>query len=216
MKTHVYFVPGLAANTSIFKHIDLPKEQFELHFLEWIIPKSIDESIANYAKRMCETISETNIVLVGVSFGGIMVQEMAKHVQQKKTVIISSIKTNYELPKRLKIIKTINLYKFFPSYSINSIESFLKFVFGSKFKRQLDKYDEYLSVRNPLYLRWAVHNVLHWNQRKSDPKLIHIHGTKDEIFPIKHIHNCISIEKGSHIMILNKAKAISSILSEQL
>ena len=216
MKTHVYFVPGLAANTSIFKFIQLPNEKFELHFLEWLIPASINESISDYAKRMCKNINQENVVLVGVSFGGIMVQEMAKHMNPKKVVIISSIKTSYELPNRLKIIRNINLYKFFPSYSIDSIENFLKFVFGKKFKRQLDKYDEYLSVRNPLYLKWAIHNVLHWDQRKSSPQLIHIHGTDDEVFPIKNIENCILIEEGTHIMILNKAKAIISILLEEL
>ena len=44
--------------------------------------------------------------------------------------------------------------------------------------------------------------------------VIHIHGNKDEIFPIKYIKNCIVIEGGTHVMILNKAKRISLILED--
>ena len=32
-KTHIYFVPGLAASPKIFENLKFPKEKFELHFL---------------------------------------------------------------------------------------------------------------------------------------------------------------------------------------
>jgi thioesterase domain-containing protein len=38
-----------------------------------------DESLDEYAKRIAEKIKLENPVLIGVSFGGILVQEMAKH-----------------------------------------------------------------------------------------------------------------------------------------
>jgi esterase/lipase len=41
-------------------------------------------------------------VLVGVSFGGILVQEIAAHIKARK-VIISSVRSNAEFPLRLKI-----------------------------------------------------------------------------------------------------------------
>jgi hypothetical protein len=77
-KLHLYFVPGLAASTAIFEHIKLPKDKFEIHLLPWLVPISKEESIQSYAQRMCENIKEKNHVLIGVSFGGIMVQEMSK------------------------------------------------------------------------------------------------------------------------------------------
>ena len=86
-KTHVYFVPGLAASIEIFENIKLPKEQFEMHYLEWILPLH-HETIKNYAKRMCEGITHENCVLVGVSFGGIMVQEMSEIIKTQKVIIM--------------------------------------------------------------------------------------------------------------------------------
>ena len=83
-------------------------------------------------------------------------------------------------------------------------------------QKRITQYRMFLSVRDPLYLNWAIHHVLHWNQTETLSNVIHIHGTKDEIFPIKNILNCIEIEDGSHIMILNKGKKISTILINKL
>ena len=67
-KTHIYFVPGMAANSKIFEHLSLDKNLFECHYLEWKIPTSKDESIQSYAQRMCEEIKHKDPVLIGVSF----------------------------------------------------------------------------------------------------------------------------------------------------
>ena len=43
-KIHLYCMPGLGASSKIFERISLPKDKFELHFLEWKIPTSLDET----------------------------------------------------------------------------------------------------------------------------------------------------------------------------
>tara|TARA_B110000037_G_scaffold92552_1_gene109077 strand:- start:2789 stop:3421 length:633 start_codon:yes stop_codon:yes gene_type:complete len=209
-------MPGLAANSKIFEYTSLPEDLFELHYLAWILPTSIDETIESYAKRMCEFIQEKNPVLIGVSFGGILVQEMSKIIHVQKVIIISSIKNNSELPKRLQLAKVTKTYKLFPANHISNIESFISLVFSTMAQKRITQYRMFLSVRDPLYLNWAIHHVLHWNQTETLSNVIHIHGTKDEIFPIKNILNCIEIEDGSHIMILSKGKKISTILINKL
>jgi esterase/lipase len=214
-KTHVYFVPGLAANSKIFEYISLSEDHFELHFLEWLLPNSINESIQEYAQRMCNNIQHTNIILVGVSFGGIMVQEMSKLISYKKLIIISSIKSNKELPKRLKLAQITGVYKLFPSKIIANIESYEYYFFNDYLKKRAELYKIYLSIRDKQYLQWAIYNVLHWQQEKPIQNIIHIHGNDDEVFPAKHIENYIKIENGTHIMILNKAKSISKIIEKE-
>ena len=39
IKTSVYFIPGLAAGKEIFEYISLPEELYDVHIIEWIIPK---------------------------------------------------------------------------------------------------------------------------------------------------------------------------------
>ena len=215
-KTHIYFIPGLAASPKIFEYLQFPADQFELHFLEWLLPLSENERIEDYAKRMAYFVTEPNAVLVGVSFGGIMVQEMSKHLDIKKIILISSVKCREELPKRLRAIRFTKIYKLFPAKAISNIEEFSIYAFGDFAKKRVKLYKEYLSVRNEQYLAWSIYNVLHWQQIIPLKNTLHIHGNDDHVFPIKHIKNCVTIDKGTHVMILNKAKAISKIIVDSL
>ncbi|MEO1011823.1 MAG: alpha/beta hydrolase, partial [Bacteroidota bacterium] len=36
--------------------------------------------------------------------------------------------------------------------------------------------------------------------------LVHIHGDKDSVFPISNIKDCITVKKGTHTMIIHRAK----------
>ena len=122
---HVYLMPGMAANPTIFEYIKLPQDRFKIHWLEWIIPNP-NESIANYAERLAHKVEHDNSVLIGVSFGGIMVQEMSKFLKLKKIFIVSSVKCSSELPKRMKIAKKTKAYKLIPTQLLSNVEALAK------------------------------------------------------------------------------------------
>ena len=215
-KIPIYFVPGLAAGPEIFEHLELSSEKYELNYLKWIKPLALEESISNYAMRMTDNITHKNPVLIGVSFGGIMVQEMSKYIDTKKIILISSVKSNNELPKRFKMAKFTKVYKFFPTKIVSNFEDYAKYFLGKSLKKRAEIYKKYLSVRGKTYLNWSINSILNWKQEKPQNNVIHIHGTSDHVFPIKNIHNAIEIEGGTHVMILTKAKKISKIIDETL
>jgi pimeloyl-ACP methyl ester carboxylesterase len=210
-KIPVYLMPGLAASTAIFERIVLPEDAFEIHLLEWEIPLD-KESLADYAKRIADKIKHPNPVLIGVSFGGILVQEMAKYIDARKVIIISSVRCNSEFPRRLKIAKTTKAYKLIPMSLILNIESLAKFSFGEKVNQRLKLYERFLSVRDIGYLNWAVEQVILWDRTVVDENVIHIHGDMDDVFPIKNIKNCTVVKGGTHVMILNKYKWLNENL----
>ncbi len=210
-KIPVYFMPGLAASSLIFERIVLPKDTFEMHLLEWEIPLD-DETLSDYAKRMANKIAHKNPVLVGVSFGGILVQEMAQFIEARKVIIISSVKCNAEFPRRMKIAKTTKAYKLIPMNLLLNVESLAKFSFGDKINQRLKLYEKFLSVRDIRYLDWAIEQIILWERTIIDEKIIHIHGDADDVFPIKYIKNCIIVKGGTHIMILNKFKWLNENL----
>ena len=215
-KIQIYCMPGLGANPKIFEHIFLPKEMFQLHFLEWKIPLSPDESLEEYAIRMSQDISHRNPVLMGVSFGGILVQEISKIIPVKKVILISSIKSHYEFPNRLKLIQLTKAYKLFPTKIIEDLEYYTKYFLGDFLKKRAEIYEKYLSVKDARYMKWAIYNVLHWRQEEPPLNSLHIHGNNDHVFPSKYINNYTLVDKGTHIMILLKAKIISDIICKSL
>lgn len=213
-KIPVYFIPGLAAGIEIFEFIKLSEANLEIYYLEWLLPISNDESLENYAERLSNKIKHNNPILIGVSFGGILAQEISKIIPIKKVILISSVKNRNEFPKRLIWIQKTQFYRLFPLKSIINIEKYSKYIFGKSIKNKIKLYNKYLHVRDEKYLNWAIYNVLNWRQNEYLKNTIHIHGSEDIIFPIKYIQNSIVIEGGAHEMILTKSKKISTILQD--
>jgi len=211
-KIHVYFMPGMAASSSIFERIQLPTSVFEIHLLEWLLPEK-EETIEDYAQRVAKNIKHKNVILVGVSFGGILVQEMKPFVNPKKVIIISSIKSNVEFPRRFKVAKTTKAYKLIPTQLFENLDTLARFTFGSSIiKQRLKLYEKFLSVHDKVYLDWAIEQILNWKRTEIDPDVIHIHGDADEVFPPKYIKKYISVKGGTHIMILTKYRWLNENL----
>jgi len=202
---HVYLMPGMAANPSIFERIKLPEDQFVIHWLEWMIPIT-NETLSSYAKRMCEHIHHYNAVLLGVSFGGILVQEMSKHIKLRKLIIVSSVKNKHELPRRMKLARRTKAYKLVPSTLLGNVDLLAKYAFGETIIKRIELYRRYLSVNDSGYLNWAIEQVVCWEQDRSLPEVVHIHGERDAVFPHRYLGDCITVKGGTHVMIINKYK----------
>ncbi len=198
-------MPGMAANSSIFEHIKLPEEQFEIHLLEWFVPDK-NMSLAAYAKKMTKYIVHENPVLVGVSFGGILIQEIAKTIPVKKVIIISSVKQTSELPKRLVFAKYTKAHKLLPTGLVNNVDLLVKYAFGETVTKRLELYEQYLSIRDKYYIDWSIDQIVNWRQASPTKNVVHIHGDKDAVFPISHIKDCIAVKNGTHTMIIHRAR----------
>lgn len=202
---HVYLMPGMAASPLIFENIKLPDDAFKMHYLEWFIPEK-EESLSAYALRMTKHIKHDNPVLIGVSFGGILIQEMSEHIAVRKLIIVSSVKTKTELPLQMHLARTTGAYKLLPTQLASKIEVFEKYAFGKNVTKRIELYKKYLSVNDSYYLSWAIKQIVSWNQEIYRKDIVHIHGDKDPVFPIKYLKNFISIKNGTHIAIINKYK----------
>ena len=209
----VYMMPGMAAAPSIFEHIKLPEDTFKVIWLKWKLPKK-EETLVAYAHRMCLEIKHENPVLIGVSFGGILVQEMSKIIPVRKLIVISSVKCRDELPYTMRVARKFYLYKLLPTSLVNNVEILAKYAFGEPVVKKLKLYERYLSVRDKYYLDWAIDKVVNWEQEKPIPGTIHIQGDRDPIFPPDRIKDCIWVKGGTHIMIINRFKWFNEHLPE--
>ena len=214
-KIPVYVMPGLAASPTIFENIHLPGDTFECFYLEWLLPESVNEPLSAYAARMAKDIKHNNAVLIGVSFGGVLVQEMAKLVNVRKVIIISSVRCNAEFPRRMVFAKRTHIYNIFPTGMMQNIEWLARFSVGnSKLAKRVKLYEKFLAVRDKKYLDWAFKSIINWDCETPNMEVIHIHGDEDEVFPPKYLTSFIPVPGGTHIMVLNKAKWLNEHLPE--
>ena len=211
---NIYLISGLGADERVFRNIDFKGENPK--YIHWITP-SVDESLESYSSRLLNQIDTKNeFILIGVSFGGIIANEISKHVPAKKIIIISSIKCSSEKPLIYRIINFFKLISLIPSFLLKIYNPILAYFFGVSSSEDKELLKSFLSKTDGRFLKWALQSILKWNNEEYLSNLFHIHGTNDKLFPSRLIGRAILIADGSHFMILNKAKEISLKLKEIL
>lgn len=211
----IYLLAGLGFDQRIFSNLELSK--YNINYLNWLEPK-INESLKSFVVRMTRQIVGTSspIILIGHSFGGIIVQEISKLVNVEKVIIISSIKSKEEIPVTLKFFKHFPLYKFFNQKLILRSFPIWARAFGYNSEKGRNLFIQMISNCTDNYFRWALDKIVNWQGTGNSEKVIHIHGTRDKTFPIKQIKKPITITDGSHFMVFSKAEEVSDILNREL
>lgn len=213
-KIPVYFIPGLAANPLIFEKISLDPDIFTSNYLDWEEPLAT-ETIENYTKRFIKKIKDENPVIIGVSFGGIIAQEISKQIKTRKIIIISSVKNELEYPTSFRLAKKLKLYYLFPTNSVDFFQNCTKKIVSSKkIQQRILMYEKYLTMRSKNYLNWSIKKILLWENKNPVNNLVHIHGTKDHIFPFQKIKNAIFLPNATHALILLQYKWLNKNLPE--
>lgn len=101
---NVYFISGMCYNCSVFDKIVLPKG-YKKKYIEWHVPIS-GQSLQEYASVMAKEIDTSrSYILIGYSFGGVIVQVMSYFLSPIKTVLISSFKRDEEIPMLFRAAK---------------------------------------------------------------------------------------------------------------
>lgn len=213
----LYAISGLGANELVFDKLKWPSD-IEFCFLPWISPFE-NESIESYASRMAETIDENEeFILTGLSFGGIIAQEIAKIKQPKKLILFNTIKSEKEIPFWISINNSISLYKLFPYFILNN-SFFLRFISKLLVLTNKDRpnLSQIYTVRDKHYTAWAFEKIIKWkNNVEFQFPVFHIHGDSDFVFPIAKIKDPIRIKGGSHICVYEKYEIISVLLKSIL
>jgi len=207
----VYFISGLGADKRVFSFLDL--SFCEPIFIDWIIPLS-KESLKDYALRLREQIKDNSPTIIGISFGGMLVTEMAKADNNIKGIIISSNKSIAEFPKRLKLSKYLPAYQWLPDSVLKKIMLSTKWVLGPKGKEQKKILRQIILNADMSFTKWAIYAILNWNNEQIPVNIIHIHGTSDMLLPYSLVKADFTIENGTHVMPMDNHEEISTLLKQ--
>jgi pimeloyl-ACP methyl ester carboxylesterase len=212
-KTRIYCISGLAADERAFSKLDL--QGHEITYLSWLLPLA-RETIARYAQRMSEGISDEKPILIGLSFGGMMAIEIAKLRPVEKVILISSVKSRREMPAWMKMSGHMRLNRIFPMRSYQVTEAVQNWFIGVVTEDDRKMVTEYRRIAPQAYIDWAVNEILKWNNNWLPDQLYHIHGDRDNIFPIRNLVPTHVVKGGGHLMIMNKATEVNAALKQIL
>lgn len=213
-KMKAYIITGLAADQRVFRHIRLPAA-FETVYLPWLQPLA-RESLVSYALRMARPIDRGEpFILIGLSFGGMLVTEIAKRISPVQTVLISSIPSSAHLPGYYRLAGRLGIHKWIPVSLIKSA-SMMKRIFTTETSEDKRILQEMIRSSDPAFIKWALDAILHWKNGAIPERLVHIHGALDEILPVRHTRPTHIIPRAGHLLVLNRANEVNGILRENL
>jgi len=210
----IYRIPGMGGDRRLFSEID-PINGYEFVDLEWRTTYSNIKSLKDYAFELSKEIDSSEpFSLMGVSMGGMICSELVDILHPERIVIISSCKTSVELPKQIKRLKFIGITRLLKKERINYLINNSSRFFGAMNKEQRKLFYDMAENINVDFIAWSIKAVLNWNKKKWDNKVIHIHGDKDIVLPIKNIQPTYTIKNGDHMMIWNKSDQINQMLKD--
>lgn len=210
----VYLIGGLGADKRVFRHIQLPPS-FEMVYLEWVIPYE-NESLSSFARRMSYQIkSDEPFYIIGLSFGGIVATEILRLYSNGKLILISSISHPGHLPVYYRWIQRIGLHKKIPVDVLKKATYFKRY-FTKETNEDKQIIRSMIREADPVFIRWALGAILEWKNGEEITSALHIHGTADKLLPARYTRPTHMINRGGHLMILERADEINQLLAKVL
>lgn len=210
----VYFISGLGADQRLFQYLTL--KNIRPHFIHWITPER-NESWESYATRLLPQIKTPNPVIVGMSMGGMMAVEINKLIPVKQTILISSAKTKHEIPPYFRLLRVLKGHEWLPFRLLKKLGLiFGGWLFGTTCKADQRLLKEITLDVDETFFRWAWQRVASWKNEFIPQPIMHLHGNHDHMLPIMFVKPDITIQGGTHLMVVNKADEISAILDKLL
>lgn len=207
----LYLLSGLGADGSVFYNMNFG--EIETQIIQWEKPES-NEPIEAYAKRLILQIDrEEPVHLLGVSFGGIMAQEIARQIPCESIVLISSVKSRSEIHFTLKLAQYTQVHRLVNGGLLKRMGKwFGPFFFSISSHQDRKALLKIMDNTDEVFLSWAIDKIMNWKREPLDRDIFHIHGNDDRLFPIHKIKNCTTIKNGGHFMIYNRAAEIQELV----
>jgi pimeloyl-ACP methyl ester carboxylesterase len=211
----LYIFSGLGTDERVFRNIHFP-DFVDVHFVPWKKPLP-KETLEEYIDRTLKEFDLTKpIVLIGLSFGGVVAQEISRKINPLGTIIISSISVSSELRGLFRLYGNLRLNRITPFRLLQRFHFGANWIFGAYNKEDKKLIDEVIRIGNIPLVKWSVEQILSWRREKQIANLFHLHGDNDKMLPLKNKNVNAIIKGGGHLMIYNRAEEVEIILRKQL
>lgn len=140
--------------------------------------------------------------------------EVSKIIPVKKVILIASAKNKSELPKWFLLAGKLNLNSLVPSSLFKTTNFITHWLFGAATSAEKLLLKNIIKDTDPKFLKWAINQIVNWENLSVPQNCIHIHGTNDRILPAKYVRADYTINNGGHFMTVNKAEQIQGIIKK--
>jgi pimeloyl-ACP methyl ester carboxylesterase len=171
-------------------------------------------TLADYAQALAAQVDARRPhVLVGVSMGGMVAQELAAITKPQQVIIISSWKGPQEMPPHLKLLRGTHPERLLSKAFLQRTLPIVRWQMGVETPETQQLFDQFLSASTIDQLKVQINACLNWNGPSQPLRaLAHIHGDQDRLMPIASAKGAQVVKGGGHFMIMDQAPAITRML----
>lgn len=216
MNHNLYLFSGLGADESVFARLKFPRAQ--LYHITWpnLTPHTSREDFLSQIKTQIKT--RHNNIFLGVSFGGLVAQDIAVTVPVDTLIVVSSLMDAAEMPRIYKSLLARMLLKMTPDFLLNKPNFLLNHMFSIGTDESRQTLRDIIQDTEPAFVRWAVNYVQKWRKMPESTanRVFRIHGAKDRIFPCPAPMSGVAIVPGGHFAVYESADEINRLLENWL
>jgi len=211
----IHLIPGLGADHRIFDKllVDVPNRYAH----DWPI-MAAGSSLRHFAETIAERIdAKRPHVLIGMSMGGMVVQEMAAITKPARVVIISSWKGPHEMPLPIRSLRGTHPERILTKEVLKRLMPMIRWQMGASGKEEWALLNAFMGAHSIEQLKAQVSAVMDWKGLPMPIEgLLHIHGDQDRLMPLISIQGAEVVPGGTHLMVYSKAREVEAILLERL
>ncbi len=216
----LFLFPGLGADHRLFSQMDLGR--FQITTPQWLTPNP-DESLAQYGARWAKNLPiRSQDALGGMSFGGQLALEIAKHVEARALFLISANRRGEEISSQFRMQNSLlqNLPESMVRQGLKSI-AIPKLSKEEKLQKdQVQMLQLMLEDMDFDFFKWASNAAAKWDyQFKAEDfkmPIYQIHGEHDSIIR-RSKDSCVKIlQSAGHLINYTHSKEVSQWIKEGL
>ena len=144
--------------------------------------------------------------------------EMAQYLHPRAVILMASCRTGQAIAPHLryfvKFASVLPEREFVPGQGITPL---LAQKYGLMTPEQQAWFEAILSDATPAYVRWGIEAITNWDgPARLDVPVYHIHGSDDELIPVKSVHPDRVISGGGHLLNVTHADEVNAFIAELL
>lgn len=211
----IHLIPGLGADGRIFQRFMAHAPQRVAHDHPRMPSGS---SLRRYAEVIAERIPAGRPhVVVGMSMGGMIAQELATLTRPVRTVIISSWKGPQEMPLPLRTLRGTHPERTINPVLLRRLGPMIRWTMGVSTPEEVALLSAFMRDCTLEQMKVQVNAVMEWEgPAKPVPGLVHIHGDADRLMPVGLIKDAVVVKGGGHFMVYTHAPAVEQALRKHV
>jgi pimeloyl-ACP methyl ester carboxylesterase len=211
-------LPGLGADHRL---LEPQRQEFPQLVVPAWIPPHKNESLPDYAARMAETVKPSRdvpLILGGVSFGGMLAYEMARHLKPDAVVLIASCRTRHGLRPLCRSGRWLLPLVPVRAWDIAKLlaEPAARLRIGVPPARR-DMAVTMFKEMDSRFMHWVLQAILRWEPCPLEGiRVFQIHGRRDLLIPARRVEADEIISDGGHLINVTHAREVNAFLRKAI